>query len=214
MNTWLKSRGNHFQYRGVFPFQGQLYNKMYVKQFWKTTQNNILTINSISVATDFYKTAQLDFSLNGFCFWLVKPFKRKSSLWWSEQNFCRSLQACSHFVIEMFELETAQCPLTWLTLTLLMLASRLSCSTISLCCWICWSFLSWGNMMSLVLGLKYSRLSGEWQCGNVAMCVKMLTDQSPGRDWDRENQSAHTPGIQPANTGQSFSQHNKLSATL
>ena len=36
--------------------------------------------------------------------------------------------------------------------------------------------------MSLVLGLKYSRLSGEWQCGNVAMCVKMLTDQSPGRD--------------------------------
>lgn len=30
-------------------------------------------------------------------------------MWWSEQNFCRSLQACSHFVIEMFELETAQC---------------------------------------------------------------------------------------------------------
>ena len=41
-----------------------------------------------------YKRAQLDFSLNGFCFWLANPFIRKSSFPWSVQYFCRSLQAC------------------------------------------------------------------------------------------------------------------------
>ena len=41
-----------------------------------------------------YKTAQLDFSLNGFCFWLANPFIRKSSFPWSVQYFCRSLHAC------------------------------------------------------------------------------------------------------------------------
>ena len=38
--------------------------------------------------------------------------------------------------------------LTWLTLILLMAASRLSCSTSCRCCCNCWSFLSWGNILT------------------------------------------------------------------
>lgn len=50
-----------------------------------------------------YNRAQLDFSLNGFCFWLANPFIRKSSFPWSVQYFCRSLQACNREVMTSIE---------------------------------------------------------------------------------------------------------------
>ena len=164
-------------------------------------------MKSIYVWTSsYYNTAQLDFSLNGFCFWLVKPFKRKSSLWWSEQYFCRSLQACS-FEIEV-KLLVGPAHLTNTDPVDACLSSQLF------------------HHQSLLLDLLEFSLMGKHdslQSERRVSVSGMLIDQSPGPDWNSLVASRYSVCSQYRlrHTGnssvpllRSFSLQNKLSDNL
>ena len=102
LNTWLKTRGNHFQCCDVFPFQGQNCNEMYVEQFSKTEHPvaSSLQITSISELAWYLQDCTAGLFSEGVLFLTCKAFQEEILIVMVWAVFLEIL-ACLWFVLSV-----------------------------------------------------------------------------------------------------------------